>query len=81
MGQPRRAVIPSLVLYTMGMPGTYHSICVTRGGGRPTLPRWCTTSSHDDILDYRRDGTTDWLIACVTPELRCLMLGGDLAVA
>ena len=31
VGQPRRAAIPSLVLYTMGMPGTYHSICVTRG--------------------------------------------------
>jgi len=27
VGQPCRAAIPSLVLYTMGVPGTYHSIC------------------------------------------------------
>jgi hypothetical protein len=31
VGQPRGAAISSLVLYTMGVPGTYHSICITRG--------------------------------------------------
>ena len=37
--------------------------------------------THDDFLDYKKDNAAEWLAACVSPELRDLMLGGDLAVA
>jgi len=45
------------------------------------LPRWCRTSTLDGLFDKIRDGIADCLVACVTPELRDLMLGGDRAVA
>ena len=37
--------------------------------------------THDDFLDYKKENAVEWLSQCVSPELRDLMLGGDLAVA
>ena len=70
VGQPRGAAIPSLVLYTMGVPGTYHSICNTRGvcqdgAGRPPSTAFSTRDATAQLTAWSR---------CVTPELRDLLV-------
>ena len=37
--------------------------------------------THDDVLEYKREGAADWLVSCVPADLRDLMLGGDRAIA
>ena len=37
--------------------------------------------THDDVLEYKREGAADWLVACVPADLRDLMLGGDRAIS
>ena len=44
MGQPRRAAIPSLVVYTMGVPGTYHTASASRGVAAADAAKICCKS-------------------------------------
>jgi len=41
VGQPRGAAIPSLVLYTMGVPGTFHAASALREMAVAYGPRYC----------------------------------------
>ena len=74
-----RSQVSSSILWACRAPAT-------ASASREVAAAHAAKMVHDVLprrppLDYRRDGTADWLIACVTPELRFLMLGGDLAVA
>ena len=74
VGQPRRAAIPSLVLYTVGVPGTFHSICNTRGVCQDGARRPPSTASR---LETRRHSRLPGRVC----HSRDLMLGGDRVVA
>jgi hypothetical protein len=52
-----------------------------RGRRRMTEAEKAALVTHDDVLEYKREGAADWLVSCVPADLRDLMLGGDRAIA